>query len=84
MTIDVNQCPGCGMWQCVMNDHVMIKADERGPCERMARILDSARNRRPREAMRMLCEEIGYGEKRAKEVLHLLHGGSPTPEGRLN
>lgn len=82
--IDVDTCPGCGMWRCTVYGYATIKSDEEGVARRHARILDQARNRTPREGMRLLCEEIGYSEDSAKELLHLLHGGAPINNGRPN
>jgi hypothetical protein len=80
--IDVSRCPCCGWWQVTLMDrYQIVKTTEEGIARRMARILSDARNRQPREAMRLLCDEVGYAEDSAKAILHALHGG--TPDGGL-
>lgn len=77
--IEIVDCECCGGSSLVVGDQHLVHSSSRGVVRRMARVFSEARGRPDREALRMLCQEIGYEPDEAVVRLAQLRG-DPVPD----
>lgn len=72
--IDVNEADGT--WALVVQGEVIMTANCVHVLERVARLMHQARQSPPRQAMRILTEEVGMCDDYASALCTILHGGA--------
>lgn len=76
--IQVVHCHNCEGYHLECNEVTLMTSQSEGACNRMARILNQARDRPPREAMKLLADEVGFEENISLDILMVLHGERPN------
>lgn len=79
MKLTVHRCEDCGMYHLEINDQVIMTCYDEGVVQRNARIYEGALVRGRREGVKMLMDEIGYGEENARRVYDRLKLGMSGP-----
>lgn len=74
MKLEIFKCQCCGLHNFVMDGQVVVKSSEEGIAQRYARVFTRVSNSGVREGMKILTDDIGYGEETAFEMYNLIHG----------
>ncbi len=80
MKIDVRECNHCGGYHLDFGEVTILTSNEKGVCQRNARILSKARDLPFRSVVKLLMEEIGYGEDTAQAMYAMMQGHSSSSQ----